>query len=169
MDTSPTLHDLLKGRFAIVRKDLDEIISRLADTDLDWAPGPGMRTVRGQLIEIAATERQILTWVRDHRQMPIEEAETFESDTTTLAGLGDALSKVRTDTLAYIDGQSQDELQALQSFPPGWWEALGLAEVPKSEALRSIAAHEWYHTGQLVSYLWARGDNPYSWPKKASG
>ena len=32
------------------------------------------------------------------------------------------------------------------------------------EVLRNIAAHEWYHTGQLVSYLWTRGEDPYKKP-----
>ena len=34
---------------------------------------------------------------------------------------------------------------------------------PISEVLRSIATHESYHTGQLITYLWMRGDNPYEW------
>jgi len=51
-------------------------------------------------------------------------------------------------------------LEESVSNPERWWEALRLTEGPRSEVLRNIASHEWYHTGQLIIYLWMRGDNP---------
>ena len=73
------------------------------------------------------------------------------------------MDSIRADTLAYIDSLTEDELLEPIACPERWWEALRLTECPISEILRNIAAHEWYHTGQLVSYLWMRGDDPYSW------
>ena len=32
--------------------------------------------------------------------------------------------------------------------------------LPRSEILRNLAAHEWYHTGQLIVYQSMRGLNP---------
>ncbi|MEX2242249.1 MAG: hypothetical protein WD716_00220 [Fimbriimonadaceae bacterium] len=56
MDTErpPTLHQLIKARLDIVREDLDEAVARISDDMLPWAPAPGMRTIKGQLEEIAA-------------------------------------------------------------------------------------------------------------------
>lgn len=154
---------MLKARLALVREDLEEVLGRLSEDDLDWAPTPGMRTVRGQLVEIAATERQLLTWMTERRQISFEEAEDFGSDAATLAGLKRVLNDRRAQTLAYLDSLTEDELEAPFPFPERWFEALRQPLAPRSEAIRSIAQHEWYHTGQLVSYLWARGDNPYKW------
>ncbi|MBI5708611.1 MAG: DinB family protein [Armatimonadetes bacterium] len=158
-----TLHDLLKARLALVREDLDEAISRLSDADLDWAPTPGMRTVRGQLIEIGATERQLMTWITDQKKLSYEEAGDFGSRSQTIEGLKQALADTRMQTLEYIDSLTAEELEQPFPFPERWFESLRQPFTPRAEALRSLAQHEWYHTGQLVSYLWSRGDNPYKW------
>lgn len=160
---NPTLHDLLKARLAIVREDLDEVLGRLSESDLDWAPTPGMRTVRGQLIEIAATERQLMTWITDQRKLSYQEAEDFGEGSNTFQGLKLALSDTRKQTLEYIDSLTAEELEQPFPFPERWFEALRQPFTPRAEAFRSLAQHEWYHTGQLVSYLWSRGDNPYKW------
>ena len=41
------LHDMLKARLAMVRQDLDQVIARLTDADMTWAPKDGMRTIGG--------------------------------------------------------------------------------------------------------------------------
>lgn len=160
---SPILHDLLKARLAIVREDLEEVLGRLSEDDLDWAPTPGMRTVRGQLIEIAATERQLLTWITDQRHLTYQEAEDFGEHSQTLDGLKQVLAGVRQQTSSVIDSLTAEELEAPFPFPERWFESLRQPHAPRAEAFRSVAQHEWYHTGQLVSYLWSRGDNPYKW------
>jgi uncharacterized damage-inducible protein DinB len=38
-----------------------------------------------------------------------------------------------------------------------------LATLPRAELVLNIADHEYYHVGQLTSYPWFRGDNPYHW------
>ena len=161
--TVPTLKELIKARFDIVREDLDEVTARLSDDMLAWAPAPGMRTIKGQLEEIAGTEVQAITWMRDRAQIPYEEAMAFGDKTETLDGLRSVLRTVRTSTLEYLDSLSEQDLATPAPFPERWFESLRLPSVPPSEAFRSIAQHEWYHVGQLVSYLWARGDDPYKW------
>lgn len=160
MSTTATL---IEARLAIVRKDLEEVLSRLSDTDLPWAPAPGMRTIGGQLLEIAGTERQLIGFLRDSRRLSFEEAEDFGPQKETLSGLREILESVRGETLEYVHSLSETAMAAAVSLPEGWWEGLDLPEVPRGEALRGIAHHEWYHTGQLVSYLWTRGDDPYTW------
>lgn len=157
------LHLRLENRLAIVREDLEQVLSRLDDTLLDWAPTAGMRTVRGQLLEIAGTERQLMAWIKEGREIPYQEAMDFGDASDSLAGLTAALNEVRLDTLTYLRRLSESELMKPRPFPEGWFESLRMAEVPLEEPIRSLAQHEWYHVGQLVSYLWSRGDDPYKW------
>jgi len=158
-----SLHDLVLGRLATVRKDLDAVLARLDDGMLDWAPREGMRTVRGQLVEIGATEIQDQHLLRGHTHVEYPEAEAQLGDASTVEALRQGLKKVRHGTVVMIEAWSEDDLAEEIAVPHGWFESLGLHEVPRAEIFRSIALHEWYHTGQLVSYLWARGDDPYKW------
>ena len=80
-----------------------------------------------------------------------------------LDGLIDQLNATRNQTLTYLDSLAEADLSEPILVPQHWFESLGLGIVPRREMITSIALHEWYHTAQLVSYLWARGDDPYSW------
>jgi hypothetical protein len=160
---TPDLHTLLTARLAIVREDLDEVIGRLSDELLPWAPSPGMRTIGGQLEEIAGTEVQAMAWLTERRHIPYNEAMEFGERRSSLRGLTGILAEVREGTLAHLNSLSTAELEESVPFPDGWFEGLRLPHCPRAEAFRSLAMHEWYHVGQLVSYLWARGDDPYKW------
>ncbi|MBS1708477.1 MAG: DinB family protein [Armatimonadetes bacterium] len=155
-------HDLLKARFAHVRRDLDRVLDRLVEADMRWTPAQGMRTVASQLVEIADKERETLVWVQTG-VWPDDDPPTFDEETVTLAEARVALARLRKATYAFIDGQTEAELERPVANPEGWYEALGLLQCPLSEVLRTVAAHEWYHTGQLVMYLWSRGEDPYAW------
>jgi uncharacterized damage-inducible protein DinB len=121
-----------------------------------------MRTVRGQLLEIANKEKEALKWIRTGT-WPDEDPDAFDEPAASLAEIQSVLGQLRADTYAYIDSLSEGELEQPVFPPQKWWEALGLTECPRSEVLRNIAVHEWYHTGQLVTYFWVRGDNPDEW------
>ena len=157
------VRERLKTRMAIVREDLDEVLQRLSDDDMPWAPADGMRTIGGQLAEIAGTERQLLAWMRDGKHLTFQEAEDFGESANTLSGMKNALNQTRRETLAYLDSLSDEDLETPAPFPERWFESLRQPMMHRSEAFRSIAQHEWYHVGQLVSYLWSRGDDPYQW------
>lgn len=157
-----SLHDRIRGRLAVVRRDLDEVIGRLEAVPMDWAPSPGMRTIGGQLLEIAATEEQMFIWMTEGRE------ESYKAMHARLERLSReeyvaVLNEIRARTLSYLDSLSVEELQTQIEMPKGWFESLDQDEVPRSEVFRSMSQHEWYHTGQLVSYLWMRGDDPYEW------
>ena len=137
-------------------------MNRLTDADLPWAPGEGMRTIAGQLIEIANKEREVLIWLRKG-VWPDGDPDSFDPDTATLEEIKAVFKSLRTDTYSYIDSLSEAELGKPHQSPKGWWEALLLEQCPRSEILRNIAVHEWYHTGQLITYLWLRGDDPDKW------
>jgi uncharacterized damage-inducible protein DinB len=156
-----TLQDLLKARFAMVRQDLDQVLDRLSDADVPWEPKEGMRTIGGLLVEIADKEREALIWIKE-RTWP-EEMPSFDPETSTIQEIRAVLATLRAETYAYIDSLTEAELQEPVFSPEGWWEALRLKECPKSEVIRNIATHEWYHTAQLVTYLWMRGSDPNDW------
>lgn len=156
------LHGLLKARLASVRKDLFEVLDRFTDADMNWSPGPGMRTVGGQILEIADKDREVVIWLKTGT-WPDDDPPSFDLEKTTVDQMRMALNAIRETTIAYIDSMTVDELEELVRPPELWWEALRLTECPRSEILRNIAAHEWYHTGQLVVYRWMSGDDPYSW------
>ena len=156
------LHGLLKARFSWVRQDLDATLSRFGDTDLSWSPRDGMRTVGGQLLEIADKDREVVIWMKTG-VWPDDEPPSFDLETTNLDQARTALADIRQTTLVYIDSMTEAELEMPIRPPEVWWETMRLPECPRSEVLRNIAAHEWYHTGQLVIYRWMLGDDPDSW------
>ncbi len=163
VDMNTLARELLLARFIAVRDDLNEALARIDQESLPWAPAPGMRTIQGLLLEIIATERQIVSGLRDPERMRFVEAEDLGASGDTLAGLQSWLEATRQQTLDYVKSLSQEELEAAVPVPPRSWEAMGQGAVPRIEVLRSVAIHESYHTGQLVSYLWMRGDDPYQW------
>ena len=158
----PTTSELIEARLAFTRKGLDEAIGRLNQEMMSWAPATGMRTIAGQLVEIAGSEIQIVAIMQGGDFISDEEVRARIGDVDDLGRLVEYLPTVREGTLAYLHSLSERQLEA-EVACPGWHESLGLPITPRSEIFRGIAQHEAYHTGQLVSYLWARGDNPYKW------
>lgn len=157
-----TTHERLKARFAVFRSDLEETLAVLSDADLDWAPRLGMRTYRGQLLEIADKEREVLKWI-ETGTWPDDDPPSFDPEAASLDEIRAVLNRLREATYSFIDARSEADLEAKITPPEAWWEALRLPECPLSEILRNVADHEWYHTGQIVVYLWQQGRNPYDW------
>lgn len=79
----------------------------------------------------------------------------------TLAGWRNLFSESRAGTFAYLDSLAETELDQPIICPERWWEALGLTSCPRHEAFRNIAMHEWYHAGQLITYLGMKGNDHY--------
>lgn len=154
---------LLKARLALVRRDLDPIMERLTPDLLQWAPTKEMRTIAGQIVEIIATEIQLIALLKENHSISDAEAEEMIGDCGNLDNLRGAMIKFRQQTLAYLDSLSEADLAEEIAFEGGWFASLMLPTVPRAEIFVNLADHEWYHVGQLTSYLWARGDNPYHW------
>lgn len=158
-----TRHTLLKARLALVRRDLDPIVSRLTPDLMTWAPNTGMRTISGQIVEIVATEMQLIALLKDGQHISDADAQEIIGDCESLGNLRHTLMEVRQQTLDYLASLSEIDLAEEVSFDGGWFASLMLPTVPRTEVFVNIADHEWYHVGQLTSYLWMRGDNPYDW------
>lgn len=158
----PTPRDLLLARLATTRTALDEVVAHLTPEVMTGSPRDGMRTVAGQLVEIAATEVQILARVKEQPVPSDDEVRARIGAYEDLATLRAFLRIVRNETLGYLDSLSDAQLAASVDIK-GWHESIGRPEMPRHEIFVSVCQHEAYHTGQLVSYLWAAGDNPYDW------
>lgn len=156
------VHHWIKARLAVTRSDLDQVVTRLADSDMRWAPAPGMKTVAGLLLEIADKDREIVGWLRDGA-WPDDDPPAFDPEAATLVEAVEGLRTTRRQTWDYVDSLSDEEIDEVLDLPELWWESLRLPRCPRSEMLRNISAHEWYHTGQLVTYLWSRSENPETW------
>jgi uncharacterized damage-inducible protein DinB len=158
-----TQRTLVKARLTNVRRWLDSALRRVTPELMEWAPAEGMRTVAGQLVEIIAVETPLVPRLKEGRQLSDPEVDAIIGDQHSLENLRRALIDVRQGTLAYLDSLSDDEL--CEEIPSGeaWFGTLWLPTMPRAEHFLNIAEHEFYHTGQLISYLWCHGDDPYKW------
>ncbi|MBN9501284.1 MAG: hypothetical protein BGO01_07645 [Armatimonadetes bacterium 55-13] len=159
-----THHELLRANLASVRKDLTETFPHLSAELLPWAPMQGMRTVHGQFVEIVSTEFMLVQRMKGSTPQPSGDLDAQLWAISSVDGLIARTEEVRTETLAYLDSLSNRELdEPVTHLSAGFRKYLELDEVPRAELFRFIARHESYHAGQLVSYLWSRGNNPYTW------
>jgi uncharacterized damage-inducible protein DinB len=143
-------HDYLKARLKYVRQDFYEVLDQMTDADLPRQPWDDMPSVAGLLVEMANKERELIAWL-ETGSWPDDDPDSFE-ETATLAEMRSIFDRLREHTLAYIDSYDEAGLVELVPSPEKWWEALRMEACPRSEILRNIAAHEWYHTGQLIVY-----------------
>ena len=122
-----------------------------------------MRTIAGQYLEIISVEYALVPRLKDGRDISDQEFDTFVGNQHSLANLQAKLGKVRQISLQYLDLLSEEEL--VEEVPSGnaWFGTLWLPKMPRAEHFLNIAEHEFYHTGQLISYLWAYGEDPYKW------
>ncbi|MGH2637889.1 MAG: DinB family protein [Rhabdochlamydiaceae bacterium] len=157
-----TQHEIIKGRLDYARKWLNGVLPRLTQEMLTWAPTEGMRTIAGQLIEIIEVEAQLVPVMRDGKELSDDDLAKIIGDSTSLECLLKDLTDVRDRTLAFLETLTETEL-AEEVILPRWYGAYWPTRSPRAEHFRNIAEHEFYHVGQLISYMWTRGDNPYEW------
>ncbi len=157
------LKELLRAQLHSVRSDLVETYPHLNDDLLPWAPAEGMRTVQGQFVEMISTERALLDRLQGKESGNPDEEDAPLWAAKTVAELVKMLDETRALTLQLLDQTSEEELHAQVKVSAGFAGYLGLETVTAAALFSFIARHESYHAGQMVSYLWSRGDNPYDW------
>jgi hypothetical protein len=162
-DDRPTLKQLILARLAFVRRDLEEVFRHLNEENLDYAPGPGVRPTFDQFLEIGMNEVMALALLRDGKTLTHAEGEAQLSYELTVASYRKMLADVRAETVAYIESLSEEDLAEPVEASNPWYASFGMKAVPRYDALTSIALHEAYHVAQLITYAWARGDDPYEW------
>lgn len=153
----------IKALLDSTRTELAEVFPHLTDADFDWAPAPGMRTIQGQFVEIIGTEIALQQVAKNHPRRSSAEVDAELFELKTVGAMIEKLTQVRRETLEFLANASENQLAAPVTISQGFKQYLELEEIPASELIRHIGRHEAYHTGQLMSYLWAKGNNPYDW------
>jgi uncharacterized damage-inducible protein DinB len=155
----------LRASLASVRAELDEAVGRLKQPFYDWAPEVGMRTIHGQLVEIASTEEAMIRRIKGNPAKSFSEVEDPMFAIGDLKAMIQVLANVRTETLKLLDSMSEEDLNLPVSVTEGFaqYMAMDPKSVTVEDMFHMIVRHESYHCGQLVSYLWAHGDDPYQW------
>src|ERR1700722_5039658 len=105
-----TLHELVLAQLSWTRRGLDEVFGRLSQGMMTWAPRSGMRTVAGQLVEIAGTELQVVARLKDGRFVSDDQVREVIGAHEDLGRLKEFLAETRADTLAYLANLSDAEL-----------------------------------------------------------
>jgi uncharacterized damage-inducible protein DinB len=147
------IHDLTD-----IRKELISEVNRFKTEEFDWAPRPGMKSCKAILDEIARMEKVCGSYAATQSRPEWDKAVIFTG--TDLAAYLTALEQVRAETLTYLSACTEEKLQTPIPMPEAWQTYFGKTSEPE-EMLRWITRHEYYHIGQLITYRWLLGDNPY--------
>lgn len=155
--------ELILARLAFVRRELKQVLEHCTDELLSYAPGEGVRPTFDQFLEIGMNEVMAIALLRDGKILTHAEAEATLSHVATVQAYSKMLADVRAETVSYIESLSEEELAEPVEASNPWFASFGLKQVPRYDALTSIAVHESYHIAQLITYAWTRGDDPYQW------
>lgn len=145
-----------------IRVELTREVQRFQPEEIDWAPRPGMKSCRALLTEIGTMEKVCVHLISHGEELDWKETEA------AIAWAGSepaaairSLDQVRAGTLAYLKECTEERLQTPVPLPQSWYQYFDNATIEPEEMLRWVARHEYYHLGQLITYRWLLGDDPY--------
>ena len=143
------------------RKELLGEIRSLTAEDLSWAPKPDMKSYAALLQEIGVMEKLCIRWLKESATLDWrEEDAALASLATDPDKILQALEAIRAETLQYLRETSEEKLETPIAVAEDWRQYMG-AELEPEEFVRWISRHEYYHLGQIISYRWIQGNNPY--------
>lgn len=151
----------LLSALSSTRKELSEALDRVSEDMGDYAPSPGMRTIKGQMVEILVTEQDLLAQITGRPGTDPSQDQALM--TLLVADIREMLEKAREETLAVMKDAGEEGLSEEVVVSDGFRNYLQLDKVTVGDLFWHLTRHESYHSGQLHSYLWAKGDNPYDW------
>lgn len=140
-----------------IRNELISVAGLITPEELDWAPKPDMKSIRYLLQEIGIMEQICVAWISDGVELPWDTCVAWSGD--TLECLLADLAKIRQNTLSYIADVTNEQLNSLS--PALWGEFMGCDRIEPARMLHWLSKHEYYHLGQIVTYRWILGANPY--------
>jgi uncharacterized damage-inducible protein DinB len=141
-----------------VRKELLEVVKKLKPEEFDWHPRPDMKSPKDLLQEIGTMEKICMTVVAGGPKLEWDKAVSWSGDDVK-AILKD-LDKIRKETVRYLKSADK-KLAEPMPLPKGWQQYFGAPAIEPEELVRWVARHEYYHLGQLITYRWLLGYNPY--------
>lgn len=142
-----------------IRADLRKELAPVQDIDLDWAPKEGMKSYRALLKEIGAIQVETSIFVREGRVPPWEEAESYVTG-DTVAQIVASLDHLLDELVEFLSGQTDADFDRFLDVKDWEW-FFGTSQIEPDEMVRWVARHEYYHLGQIVTYNWMRGLDPY--------
>lgn len=150
--------DRLLSNLKEIREQLDSLVAAIPAAEFEFAPKPDMKSIRAILLEIGTMEKVCVAWAH-HKELADWQATWDALDWGD--GGGDAavavLTRVRAETIAYLEGCTEATLETPISLDPSWHGYFGSPTVEPEELIRWVARHEYYHLGQLVIYRWMEG------------
>ncbi|OGF57652.1 MAG: hypothetical protein A2Z21_02760 [Candidatus Fraserbacteria bacterium RBG_16_55_9] len=141
-----------------IREELIGIVAQLKPEEFDWHPRPDMKSAKDLLKEIGAMEKICVNVAAGGPKLEWERAISW-SGTDQDSMLKD-LESVRAETNRFLQSATEERLQKPISLPEAWHQYFG-PTVEAEELVRWVARHEYYHVGQLITYRWLLGYNPY--------
>jgi hypothetical protein len=155
------LRDRLVFELISIREELAEAVAPIGPGELDYSPAEGMRTYRGLMVEIGGTEAATLAILRSGQSESWERSQNRVTG-DSMAELLASVDAIRQGTFAYLADADEVSLKTPITIPENWAGFLGARELEPEELIRWIGRHEYYHLGQIVSYRWAQGNDPYA-------
>lgn len=147
----------LEEELRAVRDELLVSAHRIPSDRFDWAPQAGMKSFREQLREVGTMEKIVVEFIKSGKETEWGEAVQWTGH--DLDSTLSELKSIRAATLALLWSTPEDKLQ--EPVHALWGKVPSGPHAEREGLFRWIARHEYYHIGQIVTYLWILGDNPY--------
>ena len=159
MASEPVTEKLLND-FREIRDELDLEVRRFTPGEFTWEPRPGMKSCKELVQEIGVTEIECAQWMRGGSVEKWDDIwESLRPMLTDPESSLAALTEIRRGTVELIGKMTNEALHTSRPTPQAWhvWRT----GIEPAELLRWLARHEYYHLGQIITYRWLLGDNPY--------
>jgi len=154
--------DRLLFDLASTREELLGEVRRIKPEDYDWAPADGMKSFHEMIGEMITMELLSVSLLAKGVEISWSAtSEQVEKEAADVASAIAVLERTRAETLAYLDTCTEDTLETPIHLPESWHGYFDTPDVEPEEIVRWIVRHEYYHMGQIITYLWMKGDNPY--------
>ena len=145
--------------FDSVRNELTEQLDKVDAEEFDWAPRPGMKSIKAQLDEVGRMEKVLLEHVKTGDRPTWEDSLSWLGE--DVASYKKVLEDVRGQLKAHLAEFSDADLDHPIALPEPWVKFWGVEEMAREEYFRWLIRHEYYHAGQITAFLWTLGKNPY--------
>jgi len=155
----PSLNQRLLWELEEIRDELSAIMDKFSREEFAWAPRPDMKSPQALLREIGIMEKLCVALASGGELLDWETAIEWQGD--DVGTHMQDLKEVREDTIQFLESTSPETLVVPVAVPSQWQQYFREAEVEPEELIRWVARHEYYHLGQLVTYSWLLGNNPY--------
>ncbi len=119
-----------------------------------------MKTYRDLIHEIAWIAAESTIVITENR-IPSEQEAMDSINKRSLSSLKEGLQTWHEKLLDHLSTAADESLSKTHRFDSNWAKFFGTTDIELEELIRWIARHEYYHLGQIITYGWIQGRNPY--------